>query len=231
MRQLVHSDPVDRIVYARSLRNGDVGRVRARLTHVVHNGTGHSIMSGRMRIAMRNPVPFRARVNFWRLGVCFLAVVIWLALPTSVSSGTSPEATPQVQAVASGTSSSPSQNPLLEILKFELQRQNPRIHHVAVVELRPVPFPEPRTYLMIGWGIRQDRSFSGDFSDELFGFFVLDASLSRIIKVLKIVATPRWLDYRFRFEAVTVDTIIVSGKGSTYDDQPRRFQFSWNPDD
>src|SRR3990170_4184195 len=163
MRQLVHSDPVDRIVYARSLRNGDVGRVRARLTHVVHNGTGHSIMSGRMRIAMRNPVPFRATVNFWRLGVCFLAVVIWLALPTSVSSGTSPEATPQVQPVASGTSSSPSQNPLL--------------------------------------------------------------------KVLKIVATPRWLDYRFRFEAVTVDTIIVSGKGSTYDDQPRRFQFSWNPDD
>jgi hypothetical protein len=184
-----------------------------------------------MRIAMKNALPFRSMVNFFRLGVCFLAVLLWLTLPTSVSSGTSPEATPQVQPVVSATSSSPSQNPLLEILKFELQRQNPRIHHVAVVELRPFPFPEPRTYLMIGWGIRQDRSFGGDFSDELFGFFVLDASLSRIIKVLKIVSTPRWLDYRFRFQEVTADTIIVSGKGSTYGDQPHRFQFSWNPDD
>lgn len=218
-------------MYARSLLNCDSGRVRARLTHVVHDGTGHSMMSGRMRIATRNPVQFRSMVNFWRLGVCFLAVVIWLTLPTSVSSGTSPEATPQVQPVASGTSSSASQNPLLEGLKFELQRQNPRIHHVAVVELRPFPFPEPRKYLMIGWGIRQDRSFSGDFSDELYGFFVLDTSLSRIIKVLKIVTTPRWLDYRFRFQEVTADTIIVSGKGSTYGDQPRQFQFSWNPDD
>ena len=231
MHQLVHSDPGDRIVYVRSLLNGDVGRDRARLTRVAHDGNGHSIMSGRMRIAMKNAVPFRSMGNFWCMRGCFLAVVIWLTLPTSVSSGTSPEATPQVQPVASGTSSSASQNPLLEVLKFELQRQNPRIHHVAVVELHPFPFPEPRKYLMIGWGIRQDRSFSGDFSDELFGFFVLDASLSRIIKVLKIVSTPRWLDYRFRFQEVTADTIIVSGKGSTYGDQPRRFQFSWNPDD
>jgi hypothetical protein len=114
---------------------------------------------------------------------------------------------------------------------LELQRQNPRIHHVAVVELRPFPFPDPRKYLMIGWGIRRDRNFSGDFSDELYGFFVVDPSLSRIIKVLKIVATPRWLDYSFRFEKVTADAIIVRGQGSTYGDQPHKFQFSWNPYD
>jgi hypothetical protein len=136
-----------------------------------------------------------------------------------------------VNPVASDTSSSASPNPLLQVLRFELQRQNPRIHHVAVVELRPFPIHDPRKYLMIGWGIRKDRTFGGDFSDELYGFFVLDASLSRIIKVLKIVATPRWLDYGFRFEEVTADTIVVRGQGSTYGDQPHKFQFSWNPYD
>jgi len=81
---------------------------------------------------------------------------------------------------------------------------------------------------MIGWGICKDRTFSGDFSDELYGFFVLDASLNRIIKVLKIVATPRLLDYSICCKKVTADTIIVRGKGSTYGEQPNKFQFSWN---
>jgi hypothetical protein len=166
-----------------------------------------------------------------RIGVCFLAVAFWLTLPTPGPSDTSPTASPQDKPVASDTSSSASQNPLLQVLKFELQRHNPRIHHVAVVELRPFPFPDPRRYLMIGWGIRKDRTFSGDFSDELYGFFVMDASLGRILQILKIVATPRWLDYGYRFEEVTANTIIVRGQGSTYGDQPHRFQFSWNPYD
>jgi hypothetical protein len=180
---------------------------------------------------MRKSCHFHSPVNFMRIGVCFLAVTFWFTLPTSGSSDLSPKPAPPVNPVASDTSSSASPNPLLQVLRIELQRQNPRIHHVAVVELRPFPFPNPRKYLMIGWGIRKDRNFSGDFSDELYGFFVLDASLSRIIKVLNIVATPRWLDYSFRFEEVTADTIIVRGQGSTYGDQPHKFQFSWNPYD
>jgi hypothetical protein len=180
---------------------------------------------------MRKSLHFRSPVNFMRMGVYFLSVTFWLMLPTPGSSDTSPIAAPQVKPVASDTSSSASPNPLLQLLRVELQRQNPRIHYVAIVELRPFPYPDPRRYLMIGWGIRKDRNFSGDFSDELYGFFVLDSSLSRIIKVLKIVATPRWLDYSFRFEEVTADTIIVKGQGSTYGDQPHKFQFSWNPYD
>lgn len=166
-----------------------------------------------------------------RIGVCFLSVAFWLTLPMPGAPDTSPGSSPQLKPVASETSSSASQNSLLQILKIELQRHNPRIHHVAVAELRPFPFPDSRKYLMIGWGICKNRNFSGDFSDELFGFFVLDASLSRITKVLKIVATPRWLDYSFRFEEVTADTIIVKGQGITYGDQPHKFQFSWNPYD
>ena len=180
---------------------------------------------------MRKSSHFRSPVNFLRIGVCFLAVNFSFTLQTSGSADTSPRAAPPVNPVASDTSSSASPNPLLQVLRFELQRKNPRIHHVAVVELRPFPFHDPRKYLMIGWGIRKDRTYSGDFFDELYGFFVLDASLSRIIKVLKIEATPRWLDYGFRFEEVTADTIVVRGQGSTYGDQPHKFHFSWNPYD
>ncbi len=180
---------------------------------------------------MRESFHFQSPVNFIRTGVGLLSITLWLMLPTPGSPDAPCIAAPQVKPVASDASSSPPLNPLLQMLKFELQRQNPRIHHVAVVELRPFPFPDPRKYLMIGWGIREDRNFSGDFSDELYGFFVLDASLSRITKVLKIVATPRWLDYSFRFEEVTADTIIVKGQGSTYGDQPHKFQFWWNPYD
>jgi hypothetical protein len=180
---------------------------------------------------MRKSCHLWSLVIFMRIGVCFLAVAFWFTLPASGSSDTSPMAAAPVNPVASDRSSSVSPNALLQLLRFELQRQNPRIHHVAVVELRPFPFPDPRKYVMIGWGIRKDRTFSGDFSDELYGFFVLDASLSRISKVLDIVSTPRWLDYRFRFEEVTEDTIVVRGQGSTYGDQPHRFQYSWNPND
>jgi hypothetical protein len=163
-----------------------------------------------------------------KTGVRFLSVAFLLTLPMPGSSDPSPTSSPPIKLIAS-ESSSASQNSLLQILKIELQRHNPRIHHVAVVELRPFPFPDARKYLMIGWGISKNRNFSGDFFDELFGFFVLDASLSRITNILKIVATPRWLDYSFRFEEVTAETIIVRGKGITYGDQPQKFQFSWNP--
>jgi hypothetical protein len=68
---------------------------------------------------------------------------------------------------------------------------------------------------MVGWGIRQDRGFSGDLSDELYGFFVLDMSLPRIIKALRIVTAPRWLDSRFRVQEITAETIIVSSQRET----------------
>ena len=129
---------------------------------------------------------------------------------------------------ASRKASSVSQNPLLKLIKVELQRRSPTIHHVGIIDLKPFPEPDARKYAMIGWGMREDKTYSGDFSEELYGFFEVDSSLQKIVKVLKIVNTPRWGDYSFRLE-VSVDTITVKGQGSTYGDQPRRFDFAWNP--
>ena len=123
----------------------------------------------------------------------------------------------------------PSTNPLLGLLKAEFQKTNPRIERIGVVELRGFPEPDARKYVMIGWGVRKDRTFSGEFTDELFGFFVVDESLGRIEKVIKVLPTPRWLDYSFRIASLSADAIVITGKGVTYGDQPQDYRFAWNP--
>ena len=123
-------------------------------------------------------------------------------------------------------------SPLGELLRSVcevLQRENRRIGTVGIIELRGFPPQGPRKYAALAWGVRPDRRFQGDFRDELFAVLVIDAGLKRVEKVLAIVPSPRWLDYSFRFTAVTVDKIEVHGVGATYGDDPRDLQFAWNP--
>ncbi len=137
-----------------------------------------------------------------------------------------------VQVVAKSMSGvTAMEDALLSVLKAEFQKTNPRIDRVGIIELRGFPEPEARKYVVVGWGVRKDRTFSGEFSDELYGFFVVDRSLRRIEKVLKVVPTPRWLDYSFRIARVTADAIVITGQGATYGDQPLKYRFSWNPNE
>jgi hypothetical protein len=46
--------------------------------------------------------------------------------------------------------------------------------------------------------------------------------MTRIERVLEIVPTPRWSDYRFWIDALTEDELIVRGEGATYGDGPTR---------
>jgi hypothetical protein len=50
----------------------------------------------------------------------------------------------------------------------------------------------------------------------------VDANLTRIERVIEIVPTPRWGDYRFWIEAITGVEVIVRGQGGTYGDHPLR---------
>lgn len=92
-----------------------------------------------MKVVKRKSLHVWRPVNFWLKGGCFLAISFWFALSAPVSPDTPPEAILQGRAVASGRSSSDSQHSLLNVIKSELQHKNPRVHHVAVVELRPFP--------------------------------------------------------------------------------------------
>ena len=121
-----------------------------------------------------------------------------------------------IAASAIGARVSEAENPLVRELREVLRKENPAIGHVAILELRAVTTEGP--YVMIGWGIRADRRFEGDFRDELFGVFLVNSTLTRIERTFEIIATPRWLDYSLRIEDITAERIIVVGRGLTYGD-------------
>ena len=114
---------------------------------------------------------------------------------------------------------------LLDTLRAILRQRNPAIEHVAFPEIQW--FDYGRSYVAIGWGIRADRNFKGSFQDELFGVLVLDSTLTGVHNVLDVFATRRWRDYSLRVEKLTGDSIIVTGRGDTYGDDPIRKAYAW----
>jgi hypothetical protein len=107
-------------------------------------------------------------------------------------------------------------NPLTAALRTVLRQQNPAIERVAILELRAASPDGP--YVLIGWGIRADRRFDGNFRDELFGVFVVNNELTRIDRTLEIIPTPRWLDYSLRVDEIVPWQVTVVGRGATYGD-------------
>lgn len=104
---------------------------------------------------------------------------------------------------------------ILSNLKAEFQKRNPNIAHVKIIDARPTLTETPK-YLVLGWGIRADRTFKGSFEDELFGLFLVDGSLSRVEKVLDFIPTPRWHDTEMRIISVDATKAVVEAKGETY---------------
>ena len=118
-------------------------------------------------------------------------------------------------------------NPLLEDVRRVLRAENPRIAQVRIVALRHV-VPDGTHPLLIGWGIRADRTYRGDLSDELFGVFAADDSLTRVERVFDIFPTRRWLDYEVGFLGTPDEgTIRVYGRGATYGDEPWARTYTW----
>ena len=115
---------------------------------------------------------------------------------------------------------------LVADLTAEFQKRNPRIAHVRVVDVRPSTFG-PEKYLVVGWGIRADHDFKGDFSDELFGVFLADGSLRRVERVLDLIPTPRWNDTEMRITRVDADYVAVEAKGATYGDGGLKRKYRW----
>ena len=121
--------------------------------------------------------------------------------------------------VARGQTSSPTAESarcsILVMLEAEFQKRNPNLKRIRIVDLRPTLTEVPK-YLVLGWGIRADRTFRGSFEDELFGLFLVDESLSRIEKVLDFVPTPRWYDTEMRITRLDASQATLQGRGETY---------------
>lgn len=115
---------------------------------------------------------------------------------------------------------------LLAMLRTRLREVNPIIEHVAIVEVR-APWPEDRRRAVLAWGVRKDRVFSGRYEDELFGVFVMNDSLTRVLRTLEIMPTRRWLDYEWYIAKINMDSVFLSGRGATYGDAPLKKAHSW----
>lgn len=120
-------------------------------------------------------------------------------------------------------------NPLLSALRDTLRSRNPAIGHVAVLELRAFAWGD-WPYVLLGYGVRNDRTFRGDFRDELFGVFVADTSLARILRTVDVFPTPRWRDYTVRIARLTADSVEIAGAGDTYGDAALRRTYAWGPE-
>ncbi|OEU67863.1 MAG: hypothetical protein BA863_12115 [Desulfovibrio sp. S3730MH75] len=155
--------------------------------------------------------PFRFR-SILLPAISFLALLVIVLVMPSISSGYVDE----------------ERNPLLNELEKVFTARNTNIKHVAVLDLQAFNYGQAR-YVLVGWGISEDRSFNGDFNDELFGVFVVNSELTRIEETLEIMPTPRWLDYELLIESVTADSVVVVGLGATYDDSPIRRAYKWEP--
>lgn len=115
---------------------------------------------------------------------------------------------------------------IIASLKEEFRRRNPRIDEVRVVDVRPSTFGGDK-YLVVGWGIRADLDFKGDFSDELFGVFLTDGSLRRVERVLDFIPTPRWNDTEMRIARVDADYVVLEAKGATYRNGLLKRRYRW----
>ena len=152
------------------------------------------------------------------------AVTLWVSfhhLPLNPQPPANPApalSLPNIDFIHEQPASSPSASgdcSILAKLEAEFQRRNPNIAHVRIVDVRPTLTEVPK-YLVLGWGIRADRTFRGNFEDELFGLFLVDESLLNVEKVMDFIPTPRWYDTEVRITRVDADKAVLEGRGETY---------------
>ena len=122
----------------------------------------------------------------------------------------------------------PDANGLFELVRAEFQKRNRAIVRAKVTELRETV---GGAYVVLAWGATADSTFRGNFDDELHGVFLIDPTLTRVDRVLDIMPTPRWGDYRFWIDKLTNEEVIVLGRGDTYGDSPMRLAYVVNPRD
>lgn len=115
---------------------------------------------------------------------------------------------------ASADKSVPAVSPtIVDLFLNEFKTKNANIDIVDILDTRWAASSKETGYVVVARGYRKEqRSFSGNWEDELFGFFVVDRRLSRILKRLDIVPTPRWHDYWYTVKGqVTWDEVTIEG--------------------
>ncbi len=127
-------------------------------------------------------------------------------------------------------------------MRLEFQKINPDIEDIGVVDIRCATgrANKPLGAVVLGYGrvsdtqkahrqFREARDIHALLAKEQFGVFQYDASLTKLIKVIKIMRSERWLDYAVTIELMGSDKLIVKAAGANYGDQSKveDFSLSW----
>ena len=104
---------------------------------------------------------------------------------------------------------------IVDLFLNEFKTKNANIDVVDILDTRWASSSKETGYVVVARGYRKEqRSFAGNWEDELFGFFVVDRRLSRILMKLDIVPTPRWHDYWYTVKGqATWDEVMIEGIG------------------
>lgn len=132
------------------------------------------------------------------------------------------------QAQSTGESLGRRNSGLLDSVRQAFTAKNPRIVRSRILEIRPNPAqPAGAEYAVLATGTAPNQGDEIDFTNELYGVFVTDSTLTRVLRVLDIFTTQRWGDYSVRFEPVGFDSLVVVGSGIAHGDQPLRRRYDW----
>lgn len=112
---------------------------------------------------------------------------------------------------------------MLASLAGAFRERNPGISSVTLLEYRRVAEGGGANFVLA----RGFRPRGQPFDDELFGVFMFDDSLARIVRTIDVFPTPRWLDYTIRIERADGESLVVTGAGLTHGDTPTRRSYAW----
>jgi hypothetical protein len=106
-----------------------------------------------------------------------------------------------------------------------LRERNPEIAQVQILAISGIPWSTSRLAGLARGSTGEE--FRGSFEDELFCVFVADSTLTSVLKVLEIQATPRWNDHGVHFERPDIDSLIVVGKAISGNGEETRKSYNW----
>ena len=136
-----------------------------------------------------------------------------LSARDSVEANTSkPTGSPAVPTSPAGQLSIPvhQTDSLFENLLETFRLANARLSQLNVLERRSFSGPGSGS-IILARAIRADQTFSGDFTDEMFGVFRTSADGNKVKDVITYIPTPRWNDFTYRFEVIDRDSIVLWG--------------------
>ena len=115
---------------------------------------------------------------------------------------------------------------LLAQMEREFARINPRVTHIHVLNLIADPSRPGHRYAALATATTSEPV---ELSDELFGVFVVDSTITRIERVVETFPSGRLRDYTVLISFPTSDTLLVRGFGTMDSESSIRHPYAWSP--